>query len=100
MRTDAVFDVRNFKLRCRLPLQCFGYIAGPDAPRGTVIELHDVTAVVLLDSHRWLHVSACWVDRSICRKDQGVEAAFLESEDHFARSPESSCTPAAKAPGR
>src|SRR5215470_2658668 len=39
-------------LRCRQPLQGPGYIAGPDAPCGTVSEFHQMAPIVFFDLHR------------------------------------------------
>jgi len=52
VRTDFVVNIRNVDLRCRQPLQGPGYIAGPDAPCGTVSEFHQMAPIVFFDLHR------------------------------------------------
>ena len=47
VRTDFVVNVRDVDLRRRQPLQGLGYIAGPDAPRGTVSAFHQMTHIVV-----------------------------------------------------
>src|SRR5262249_48350322 len=64
VRTDFVLDVGDVDLRRRQPLQCRRYVAGPDAPRRTISDLHDMTPVVLLDLHRR---SPCVIDPSLDR---------------------------------
>jgi hypothetical protein len=52
VQTDFVVDVCDVDLRCRQSLQGLGYIAGPDAPCGTVSEFHQMAPIVFLDLHR------------------------------------------------
>src|SRR5262249_42220310 len=52
VRTDFVVYVGDVDLRRRPPLQGLGYIAGPDAPCGTVSEFHQMAPIVSFDLHR------------------------------------------------
>jgi len=64
VRTDFVVDVCDVDLRCRLPLQGLGYIAGPDAPCGTVSEFHQMAPIVFFDLHCR---SPLWSIRALAR---------------------------------
>jgi hypothetical protein len=52
VRADFVVDVGDIDLRRRQPLQGLWYIAGPNAPCGTVSEFHHMAPIVLFDVHR------------------------------------------------
>src|SRR5207302_1941581 len=78
VRTDFVLDIRDVDLRRRQPLQRLGYIAGPDAPSGTVSEFHHMAPIVLFDLHRR---SPCdrsepWMSQR--RREAGPPARLLE----------------------
>src|SRR5262249_1122877 len=52
VRADFVLGIRDIDLCGWPPFQRLGYIARPNAPCGTVSELHHMAPVVLLDLHR------------------------------------------------
>src|SRR5262249_8026993 len=47
-----MLDIPDIDLPGWPPFQCLGYIARPNAPCGTVSELHHMAPIVLLDLHR------------------------------------------------
>src|SRR5262249_19251702 len=64
LRTNFVLNVGDIDLRRGQPLQGLGYIAGPDAPCGTISEFHHMAPIVLLDLHRrspYDRMRAFWV---------------------------------------
>ena len=75
---SIVLDIRDVDPRRRQPLQRLGYIAGPDAPSGTVSEFHHMAPIVLFDLRRR---SPCdrsepWMSQR--RKEAGPPERLLE----------------------
>src|SRR5262245_13109829 len=108
--------MRDIDLRGWPPFQCLGYIARPNAPCGTVSELHHMAPIVLLDLHRRSpcdRVRALYVSGSMYQGRTGANARltirpkgecadgfFRECRDRSAPLPESNRIPPPRGPDR
>src|SRR5262245_24412888 len=116
-----VLDMRDIDLRGWPPFQCLGYIARPNAPCGTVSELHHMAPIVLLDLHRRspcdgvrmlycigvdiLGAQRCQPSGATARatirpKGEFADEFFRECRDRSAPLPESNRIPPPRGPDR
>src|SRR5262249_31384350 len=115
VRADFVLDIRDIDLRSWPPLQGLWYIAGPNAPCGTVSDFHHMAPIVLFDLHRrspcdrirrdvsgaqGCQPSGATARATIRPKGGCADEFFLERRDRSAPLPESNRIPPPRGPDR